>query len=104
MNGTVSLDEEHSLLIMQLLKQYKPVLNPNMELMTQSLKFSKLKFRTGVDLEDKENSPLSAKIDKNSKEVSASNRISRLTDKSQTIPQNKCQKNRKLVSMHKKNS
>ena len=59
---------------MQLLKQYKHLLNPNMELMTQSLKFKKLKFRTGVDLEEKENSPLLGKIDKNGKIVPASDR------------------------------
>jgi hypothetical protein len=89
---------------MQLLKQYKHLLNPNMELMTQSLKFNKLKFRTGVDLEEKENSPLLGKIDKNGKKVPASDRNSRLAEKSQIIPQKKSQKNRKLVSVHKKNS
>ena len=74
-----------------------------MELMTQSLKFSKLKFRGGLDLEDKENSPLLSKVDKNVKEVSSSDRISKLPDKSHNVS-NKSQKNRKLVSKQKNNS
>ena len=61
MNGTTAIDQDLTTLIVQLLRQYKHVLNPNIELMTQSLKFSKLKFKTAIDAEEKENSPVLTK-------------------------------------------
>jgi hypothetical protein len=61
MNGSSNLDEEHNIMITQILKQYRQVLNPNMELMSQSLKFNKLKFKPGIDAEEKENSSVLAK-------------------------------------------
>jgi hypothetical protein len=46
--------------------------------MTQSLKFSKLKFKTMIETENKENSSSPPKTDKQGKEVIASDRVPRL--------------------------
>lgn len=53
--------------MVQLFRHYKELLNPNQELMTQSLKFSKLKFKTIAEVDEKENSVHSPKMEKNGK-------------------------------------